>query len=112
MSKEMQFDGNGATYSLLKGIWIDATLQYLNAGTGVWGAQGSAGATITGTPWTVLSSALGGIYYADAPSAIDLTKPYTILYYNAAAPTWGSHIGVQYYDPMSNTFSTMIEVAS
>ena len=38
---------------------------------------------------------VAGDYYADAPAAIDLRQPYTIRYYDSAAPTLGTHIGVQ-----------------
>jgi hypothetical protein len=97
MSREMQFDSSQRpVVHNLYGAWLNAMLQIWNGAAFV--EQNASSATAANCAIEMSQIGSTPFYVANAPSGISLSYNYTILFFDAAAPTLSGEIGRQYWD--------------
>ena len=94
MSREMQYDAaSRAVVNNLYGIWLDSLLRVWNGTAFVEFSTSPSAANCC-----ILMGLLTGsstLYVHNAPAGIDLTQSYTIIYIDAASPSFAGEVGVQ-----------------
>lgn len=90
----MQYDSSqhAVAYNLY-GVWFNAQLQVWNGTAFV-----ELGTSPSPTACCIVMGLLPGsatLYVADAPVGIDLTQPYTVLYFDSEEPTLVGAVGSQ-----------------